>query len=422
MINTPKSLRIQIGIFGRTNVGKSSFLNMLANQEIALTSEIPGTTTDVVEKHMELLPIGPVTLHDTGGIDDKTNLSNGRRNKANKVMDIVDVAVIVTETNKWTHYEQNLVKVFNDHNTPFVIVVNKIDISKPSIQFLKSLWNYTKNVILVSTISESNRNKYIESFKGGLLKCLPSGYIFEKPLLGDLVAKYGLCVMIVPIDNEAPKGRIILPQVQAIRDALDNDAMSLIVKDTEYKVALEKLSNDPNIVICDSQVVDKMVAETPPNVLCTTFSILFARYKGDLFEEVKGLDALRDLTPDDHILIAEACSHHPNSDDIGRVKIPGWLEDHLGFLPKIEFSAGRDYPDNLRDYKLVIHCGGCMLTRNEKQVRIEKAKLMGVPITNYGILISHLHGVLERVLSPFPKALDLYKQIISSGSTDPFLV
>lgn len=414
MNKTPKSLRLHIGIFGRTNVGKSSFLNMIANQEVALTSEIPGTTTDVVEKHMELLPIGPVTFLDTGGIDDQTNLAEGRLSRTNKAIESSDIAVLITESNIWTQYEQSLVRNFDQHNKPYIIVVNKIDLGEPNLQFLKSLKNHTNNILFISTIDNRKQNQYIESFKGILLKNLPSEHESEKQLLGDLIPKYGVCVMIVPIDKEAPKGRIILPQVQAIRNTLDNEAISMVVKDTEYKHALDRLKDEPNLVVCDSQVVDKMVSETPLSVPCTTFSILFARFKGDLNEEVRGLKALNSLRKEDKILIAEACSHHPNEDDIGRVKIPKWLISYLGFMPKISVSSGRDYPEDINKYKLIIHCGGCMLTRNEKQVRIEKARLAGVAITNYGIIISHLHGVLNRVLSPFPTASEIYRNIMES--------
>jgi [FeFe] hydrogenase H-cluster maturation GTPase HydF len=411
MINTPKSMRLQIGIFGRTNVGKSSFLNMLANQDVAITSPVPGTTTDVVEKHMELLPIGPVTLFDTAGVNDSTDLSKERLSRTNKVIHNADVAVLVTEVNKWNSYEEILLKQFHENKIPHVIIINKIDAENPNAQFLKALKNHAAYTLFISATDEKSRNQYIELFKGTLLKILPSEFATKRPLLGDILPKEGVCLMIVPIDNEAPKGRLILPQVQSIRDALDSDAMSLVVKETGYKTALEKLKDLPALVVCDSQVVKQMVDETPDNVPCTTFSILFSRYKGDLLEEVKGLAALNDITKEDKVLIAEACTHHPNQDDIGRVKIPNWLERYLGFRPKISVSSGRDYPENINNFKMIIHCGGCMLTRNEKLVRIEKAKMSQVPITNYGILISHLNGVLDRVLSPFPTALEEYRKI-----------
>jgi len=416
MINTPSSLRLQIGIFGRTNVGKSSFLNMLSNQDVAITSSVPGTTTDKVEKHMELLPIGPVTLIDTAGINDSTELSKERLNRTNLVINSVDIAVLIIEINKWNSYEEILVNRFKENHIPHIIIINKIDTGNLNPQFIDSIQNHSEFFLYISATDEKTRYQNVESFKGILLKILPSGFSNKKPLLGDILPRYGVCIMIVPIDNEAPKGRLILPQVQSIRDSLDSDAMSLVVKETAFKEALDKLNDPPSLVICDSQVVKQMVDETPPEVQCTTFSILFSRYKGDLVEEVKGLVALKSIKTEDRILIAEACSHHPNQDDIGRVKIPNWLEKHLGFKPNISVSAGKDYPDIIKNYNLIIHCGGCMLTRKEKMVRIEKAKLAGVPITNYGILISHLQGVLDRVLSPFPNALEEYRANFNSKS------
>jgi [FeFe] hydrogenase H-cluster maturation GTPase HydF len=366
MINTPKSMRLHIGIFGRTNVGKSSFLNMLANQDVAITSLVPGTTTDIVEKHMELLPIGPVTLFDTAGVNDSTDLSKERLSRTNKVIHNADVAVLVVEVNKWNSYEEILLKQFHENKIPHVIIVNKTDTENPNSQFLKAVKNHTAYSLFISTTDEKSRNQYIELFKGTLLKILPSEFAIKKPLLSDILPKEGVCLMIVPIDNEAPKGRLILPQVQAIRDALNSDAMSLVVKETGYKTALDKLKDLPALVVCDSQVVKQMVDETPDNVPCTTFSILFSRYKGDLLEQVKGLAALKGLKKEDKVLIAEACTHHPNQDDIGRVKIPNWLNEYLGFKPNISVSSGRDYPDNINNFSMIIHCGGCMLTRNEK--------------------------------------------------------
>ena len=293
-----------------------------------------------------------------------------------------------------------------------IIVVNKIDIEEPTYNYLLQLRTKTNNIILCSSIEPVNRNKYVNEFKSVLLEILPSEYTNPLPLIGDLVPQGSVSILIIPIDKEAPKGRIILPQVQAIRDLLDNNSMSLVVKETEYSKALKSLSHKPALVVCDSQVVHKMVAETPADVKCTTFSILFSRFKGDLLEEARGVAEIDKLKAGDKILIAEACSHHPNEDDIGRVKIPRWLNKYIGSDIMIDYAVGRDYPSNLKDYKLIIHCGGCMLTRNEKLVRIHKAKEAGIPITNYGITISFVQGVLERVLSPFPNALDIYKESI----------
>ncbi|MDQ1265872.1 MAG: [FeFe] hydrogenase H-cluster maturation GTPase HydF, partial [Bacteroidota bacterium] len=254
------------------------------------------------------------------------------------------------------------------------------------------------------------RNSYIEDFKNNVIETLPDDYLSPAPLLGDLVQPGEIVILITPIDLQAPKGRLILPQVQAIRDLLDSDAAAVVVKEREYPHILSQLmkSQPPALVVCDSQVVQKMVADTPDEIRCTTFSILFSRFKGDLQEEVRGAAAIENLEAGDKILIAEACSHHPLQDDIGRVKIPRWLRQYVGTDVHIDFSAGRDFPENLSEYKVIIHCGGCMLTRNEKLVRIRKAKSAGVPITNYGITISLVQGVLKRVLSPFPAALDVY--------------
>ncbi len=411
MTSTPKSMRLQIGIFGRTNVGKSSFLNMIANQDVSIISDIPGTTTDVVEKSIELLPIGPVTLLDTAGFGDISQLSDFRINRSKKIFDRADVAVLIIEPNQWSEFEDEIYNSIKKSKIPLIIVINKTDLWEIDDEFQKLISKKSKNIIKVIASDINKRNEYISLFKNELLKVLPKDALDNKPLLRDLIPIGGLCIMIVPIDMEAPKGRIILPQVQAIRDILDNDSIAIVVKESEYSQTLKLLNRKPDLVVCDSQVVFKMVAETPEDIPCTTFSILFSRFKGDLDEEVKGVAVLANLKKEDRMLIAEACSHHPMEDDIGRVKLPKWLEGFLGELPEITVANGRDYPENLGDYKLVIHCGACMLTRNEKLIRIEKAKQAGVPITNYGIAISMIHNVLERVLTPFPDTLKLYREL-----------
>lgn len=411
MEQTPKSLRLQIAIFGRTNVGKSSYLNMIANQDVAVTSPVPGTTTDIVEKSMELLPIGPVTFLDTAGIDDKSSLSEKRIEKTMKILDRADIIVLILEPDFWTDYEEHIIRLAQDKKLPLLLVINKIDESYPSAEFIAFLKEKSERIVLCSTINKTNRNQYIEEFKKNLLDILPASFSQTMPLLGDLVNPGGIIVMIVPIDKEAPKGRLILPQVQAIRDALDHNEIAIVTKETEYLQVLSKLAVKPDLVVCDSQVVHRMVAETPEDIKCTTFSILFSRYKGDLMEEIKGLIAIDNLKAGDKVLIAEACSHHPNEDDIGRVKIPRWLRNYIGSDIQIDFAVGRDFPSNLNEYKVVIHCGACMLTRNEKLVRIDKAKANGVPITNYGLTISYVQGVLKRVLSPFPEALQIFEKL-----------
>jgi len=411
MESTPKSLRLQVALFGRTNVGKSSVMNLIAGQDVALISHIPGTTTDVVEKPIEFLPLGPVTLLDTAGIDDDSELSSGRIGRTLRILDRAEVVLLIIEPNKWTVYEEMIIEETVKRKIPYVIVVNKIDIEELQPEFLAQIRGKSKYVVTLSATHPENRDEYVNDLKNALIANAPDDYIKPLPLLGDLIPKGGLVVMIVPIDNEAPKGRIILPQVQAIRDVLDNDALTIVCKEHEYHLVQPMLNRKPDLVICDSQVVHKMMAETPEDVKTTTFSILFSRFKGDLEEEVKGAAAISKLQPGDKVLIAEACSHHANEDDIGRVKIPNWLRKYTGSDIIIEHAQGRDFPDNLSDYKVVIHCGGCMLTRNEKLVRIYKSRQAGVPITNYGLTISFVQGVLERALSPFPEALEAFHNI-----------
>ncbi|MFH1664658.1 MAG: [FeFe] hydrogenase H-cluster maturation GTPase HydF [Candidatus Omnitrophota bacterium] len=408
MFKTPKSMRLQIGLFGRTNVGKSSFLNYITSQDVSITSAIPGTTTDVVEKAMELLPIGPVLFLDTAGIDDRSELSSLRRKKTGNIFERSDIFVLIVEAGIWTEYEEQIVNESGKNNTPIIIVVNKSDIKRPDNDFIDRLKQYSGNVLVVSSTDKQNQDFAIHDFKRRMIEIVPSDFLSPPPVIGDLMPRGGIAVLIVPIDKEAPKGRIILPQVQTIRDALDNGQMSITVKETEYVLALKKLKQKPDLVVCDSQVVDKMVANTPEGVKCTTFSMLFARIKGNLPEAVDSLAAIKKLGSRDKVLIAESCSHHPIEDDIGRVKIPRWLEEHTGKHILFESCAGRDFPETLEGYKLIIQCGGCMITRREMLARIEKAKAQGVPITNYGVCISFLRGVLERVISPFPDAAERF--------------
>lgn len=402
MITTPKSLRLQIGLFGRTNVGKSSVLNLIAGQQVAITSSTAGTTTDVVEKSMELLPIGPVVFLDTAGMDDVSTLASKRIAKTRKIFSRADIAVLVTEAGTWGKYEEEILKDVEDHHLPLIVIANKCDLSNatdPSVGINAAILK--DRVIGFSSLDTKNRDVYVNAFKQVLITLVPEDFLTPPPLLGDLLPQAGHAIFIIPIDIEAPKGRIILPQVQAIRDVLDHGCQVTVVKEDLYAETLKKLSTPPDLVVCDSQVVDRMVAETPEGIPCTTFSTLFSRNKGDLVVQVEGVHALDALTPSDRILIAESCSHHAMDDDIGRVKIPRWLTNYLGFDVKYDVYSGRDYPENLGDYALVIHCGACMLTRREMLMRLEKAQRAGVPITNYGIAISHIHGTLERIISPF---------------------
>lgn len=410
MRKTPKSLRLQIGIFGRVNVGKSSFLNMVCGQDFAITSKVPGTTTDVVEKTMELLPVGPVVFLDTAGINDTSELSELRVKKTNKIFDRADTAVLIVEPDIFNDYEQAVIREARVRNIPVVIVVNKTDQKQPGIEFIKKIKNITKKFLLCSSIDKDNRNSYINAFKKHMIDCCPDDFINPLPIIGDLMPEEGLAVLVVPIDFEAPRGRIILPQVQAIRDILDNNQGALIVKEHQYPKFLKKLKKRPDIVVCDSQAILQVYKDTPKEVALTTFSTLFSRRKGDLAEAVKAANTISALKNKDKILIAEACSHHPIEGDIGRVKIPNWLRQYTKKDLQIDTCAGRDWPDNIEKYKVIIHCGGCMITRREMLSRMQKAKNKGVPITNYGVVISLLRGVLEKTLSPFPQALKILKE------------
>lgn len=409
MTETPKSLRLQIGLFGRTNVGKSSVLNLIAGQQVAITSAIPGTTTDVVEKSMELLPIGPVVFLDTAGIDDVSGLAGKRIDKTKQIYKRADIAVLVIEANIWNVYEDRVVENCRSAGIPLICLINKSDLAASDPSFIKTLQNNSslKSVLPFCALDCNKRNDYINEFKRAVFSLLPEDFITPPHLVGDLIPPGGHVMLIVPIDIEAPKGRIILPQVQTIRDTLDGDCFATIVKEHQYKGALANCVRPPDLVVCDSQVVDLMVRETPREIPCTTFSTLFSRYKGDLEQQLKGTAVLDNLKIGDRVLISEACSHHPMADDIGRVKIPHWLKSYLGFTPDIDVFSGRDYPDNLKDYSLVIHCGGCMLTRREMLMRIEIAREAKVPITNYGLVISRLHGTLDRIIAPFKVAKEI---------------
>lgn len=415
MDKTPKSLRLHIGVFGRTNVGKSSFLNMIAGQDVAIVSPFPGTTTDVVEKTMELLPLGPVVFLDTAGMDDDSQLAPKRIEKTVKIFRRADIVCLILEPGVWGNFEEDILAKAKEEGIPVICVINKIDCCAPQKNFVDQATAKTDGCLLVSSVQKDQRDSYVNELKAQLIRLCPEDFLLPLPLVSDLVPAGKVAVLIVPIDLEAPKGRLILPQVQTIREALDADAMAMVVKEREYRHALSLLKEPPALAICDSQVVLKMVADTPPEIKCTTFSILFSRNKGDLIECVKGACAIDRLKVGDKVLIAESCSHHAIEDDIGRVKIPRWLRQYLGQDITIDVCSGKDYPDNLREYKLIIHCGGCMINRREMFYRINLAKKHGIPITNYGICISFVQGVLERVLSPFPGALKAFQEENKKG-------
>lgn len=410
MNQTPKSLRLQIGIFGRTNVGKSSFLNLISGQQVAITSEVPGTTTDVVEKVMELLPVGPVVFLDTAGIDDESVLGAKRVESSRKILRRADVLVLLVEPNQWGEAEQNIWEQARALKLPVLVVINKVDVTEVQNDFRQLIRLKTAYAMDCSAVDFSKRETYLREFRKLLIHVLPESFLNPPMIIGDLLPAGGLAILIVPIDLQAPKGRLILPQVQTIRDALDNDASVMVVKEREYLSALNNLKSPPDLVVCDSQVVLKMVGDTPAGVRCTTFSTLFARAKGDLLQLVRGAASIDRLKSGDKVLIAEACTHHDLEDDIARVKIPRWLRQYVGADLKIDIYAGRDYPEDIAEYQLVIHCGGCMINRREMLWRIEQSRQANVPVTNYGVCISFLQGVLGRILEPFPAALDVYQE------------
>ena len=399
MQKTPKSLRLHIALFGRTNVGKSSFLNLIAGQDVSIVSEQAGTTTDVVEKPMELLPIGPVVFLDTAGLDDTTALGEKRIDRTERVFDRADVVLLLHEGNLVSEFERSVETKADAKKTPVIKIANKADLTNAD----------DPCYISCNVTDPASRDRVLAALKAELLRICPEEFITPPPLMGDLVKPGGLAMLVVPIDLQAPKGRLILPQVSTIRDALDQDAATLVCKEREYAHMLSILKQKPDIAICDSQMVLKMVADTPPDIPCTTFSILFARLKGDLRKFAMGAAAIDMLEPGDKVLIAESCSHHALEDDIGRVKIPRWLRQYVGVDVEIDVFSGRDFPDHLSDYKLAVQCGGCMQNRREVLSRIEKCESVGVPITNYGLCIAQTQGVLRRVLEPFPAALDAYE-------------
>jgi [FeFe] hydrogenase H-cluster maturation GTPase HydF len=406
MQSTPKSLRLTIAILGRMNVGKSSLLNYLAGQDVAITAPVPGTTTDVVEKPMELPPLGPVNFLDTAGLDDTSALGAARVARTEKALARADVAILVLEPNRFGPREEALFARARERKLPVIVVVTKCDLEVPAAAWLEEIRQNTPQVLMVSTTNAAGRGAVLAAFVQALLAVCPEDFLQPPPLVGDLVKPGGLAVLVVPIDLQAPRGRLILPQVQVIRDALDCDAAALVVKERELAHLLSRLAAPPDVVICDSQVVQKVVADTPATVPCTTFSILFARLKGDLQRLAAGAAAIDRLRGGDRVLIAESCSHHALEDDIGRVKIPRWLRQYTGAALEVDTTAGRDFPADLSKYKLVVQCGGCMVTRREVLGRIEQAQAAGVPITNYGLCIARSQGVLDRVLAPFPAALE----------------
>jgi [FeFe] hydrogenase H-cluster maturation GTPase HydF len=402
-------MRLHIAFFGRRNVGKSSLLNAITRQDVSIVSAQAGTTTDPVEKPMELLPLGPVLFIDTAGIDDVGALGELRAGRTMRVFDRTDLGVIVTEAGEWGEFEDQILGELQQRGAGAVAVFNKTDTLEGGgpvpVTVARRLAESKVRTVAVSAL----RREGILDFRQALLESAPEHFIENPSILSDLVGPDGLAVLVVPIDKEAPRGRLILPQVQSIRDLLDADAMALVVKERELRTALERLKQPPRLVVTDSQAFLKVAADTPREVPLTSFSILFARFKGDLTVQVEGALALETLRPGDRILIAEACSHHPIADDIGRVKIPRWLNQYVGGKLDIDTVQGHDFPEDISPYSLVIHCGACTFNRRAMLSRILRCKRAGVPITNYGLAIAYSLGIFERALEPFPAALDMVR-------------
>jgi [FeFe] hydrogenase H-cluster maturation GTPase HydF len=400
--DTPRGSRLHIAIFGRRNAGKSSLINALTNQNIAIVSDVPGTTTDPVYKSMEILPIGPVVLIDTAGIDDVGELGSLRIEKALAVLAKTDLLLLVIDPASGAgSYEEDVIKKAKQNKVPVVAVLNKIDLypNTPLPDFGRKL---NIPVIPVSALTGQG----INDLKLAMIKSAPKDWV-TPTILGDLISPGDTVVLVVPIDLAAPKGRLILPQVQTIRDILDNDALAYVVKERELKAAIANLTNKPRLVVTDSQAFLKVAADTPKDVPMTSFSILFARYKGNLQTMVEGAQAIERLVPGDKVLVAEACTHHRVEDDIGTVKIPRWLRQLVGGALDFQWVSGLELPPNLQDYKLIVHCGACMINRKEMLNRLVKAQQAGVPIVNYGVLIAHVLGILKRALAPFPEVSHL---------------
>nr|UWI48703.1 [FeFe] hydrogenase H-cluster maturation GTPase HydF [Clostridioides difficile] len=396
--STPQSIRVHIGLFGKRNAGKSSVINAITNQSAAIVSDIAGTTTDPVFRPMEILPIGPCVLIDTAGLDDVGELGELRVSKSLDILEKTDIALLVVDCQIGVSKEDlSLIEKFDDKNIPHILVLNKIDTIKNQSEFL----SLTKNKVKCPVVSVSSTDKIgIEDLKNEIIKVLPKDSN-EFKLVSDLIEPNDLVVLVVPIDKAAPKGRLILPQQQVIRDILDTGAISIVTKEDNLKETLSNLSKKPKLVITDSQVFPQVEKDTPKDIPLTSFSILFARQKGDLKELIDGAYALENLKDGDKVLMAEGCTHHRQTDDIGTVKIPNMIRKKTGKNITFEFSSGVSFTEDITKYALVVHCGACMMNRAGMLSRIEKAKSFNVPIVNYGILIAYTKGILERSLELF---------------------
>ena len=400
---TPSSERVHIGIFGKRNAGKSSLINAITGQNLAIVSEAKGTTTDPVYKAMELLPLGPVMIIDTPGIDDEGVLGSLRIQKAYQVLNKTDIALVIIDAAVGPSAEDlRFIKRINAKKIPLLIVINKCETinedKKTAYQALLS------NGKLLFVSAEQKLN--IFELKEAIAQTVPADEN-KAQIVADLLSPSDFVVLVVPIDSAAPKGRLILPQQQTIRDILEADAAAIVVKENELTNTLQNLGKRPKLVITDSQVFKKVAAETPADILLTSFSILFARYKGNLLTAVQGVTAVESLEDGDKILVGEGCTHHRQCDDIGTVKLPRWIKEYTGKNPEFIFTSGTEFPLNLSPYKMIIHCGACMLNEREMQYRIKCAADQNIPFTNYGITIAYINGILKRTVEPFPQIYKL---------------
>lgn len=383
--------KTRIGIFGLRNVGKSSIINAITNQNISIVSDTLGTTTDPVKKSMELLPLGPVVIIDTPGIDDIGELGELRIQKTKQILNTVDIALLILDaTSTLTNKDKELIKLFKDKNIPYLLVYNKADL-------LKNIPIQTQDTIYVSATTKFNIKELKEKIAAITIKNK------DKKILSDIVSQGDTVVLVIPIDSSAPKGRIILPQQQVLRELIEMGATIIVSDVTNLESSLNKLVSKPNLVITDSQVFGKVNKIVPKGILLTSFSILFARYKGNLDTLINGVNTLDKLSDGDTILISEGCTHHRQCEDIGTVKLPIWIKEYTKKEINFEFTSGTEFPEDLSKYKLVIHCGGCMITENEMQYRLKHATNSNIPITNYGITIAQINGILKRSLEPFYK-------------------
>ena len=405
MNQTPASERVHISFFGKRNAGKSSVINAVTGQDLAIVSSVMGTTTDPVYKSMELLPLGPVVVIDTPGIDDEGELGALRVRKSYQVLNKTDIAILVVDSTTGKGEEEfALLHKFHEKHIPYLVVYNKIDLL--SVEEIKNLaMSVRAGDVLASAADGMN----IQELKEKIATLKPED-THQYPLIQDLIEPLDLVILVVPIDKAAPKGRLILPQQQTIRDILERGALSLVVRDTELKSTLDHFLAQgvcPKLVVTDSQAFARVSKDVPENITLTSFSILFARYKGELETQLKGVAALSSIEDGDHILIAEGCTHHRQCGDIGTCKMPEWIRNYTGKEPVFEFTSGTEFPDDVSSYKMVVHCGGCMLNEREMKYRIACCQDQGVPITNYGILIAQVTGILKRSLGPFPEMQEL---------------